>query len=402
MENTALLIAIIQNAIDGIITIDDHGVIELMNPSASKLFGYLPEETIGKNIASLIPTLSRNNQAEEDMSEDDQWKSTFVGRVAEVNGMRKDHSTFPLRLCISEVIYFNRTIFTAFTHDLSKQKLAEDRLREYAAQLEQEVQDRTQSLKDTVHALRQAKEDVSLSLKKEQELGLLKNRFVSMASHEFRTPLSAVQLSASLIEKYADHYNSPNISKHVTKIKNVVANLTTILNDFLSLEKLEAGKVEATLTSFNMVELAEELTEEMQMVAKQNQLIFYSHRGNSEKVTLDANLLKNCIINLIANSIKYSGENTQIDFKTEINDQNFILSISDNGIGIPENDQKHLFEAFFRAKNTGNIPGTGLGLNIVSQYTSLMKGKIRFSSIVNSGTLFTLTFPHARLLMLEH
>ena len=78
------------------------------------------------------------------------------------------------------------------------------------------------------------------------------------------------------------------------------------------------------------------------------------------------------------------------------------MIISDNGIGIPENDQKHLFEAFFRAKNTGNIPGTGLGLNIVSQYTSLMKGKIRFSSIVNSGTLFTLTFPHARLLMLEH
>jgi len=205
MENTALLIAIIQNAIDGIITIDDHGVIELMNPSASKLFGYLPEETIGKNIASLIPTLNRNNQTESDKSEDDHWKNTFVGKVAEVNGMRKDHSTFPLRLCISEVIYFNRTIFTAFTHDLSKQKLAEDRLKEYAAQLEQEVQDRTQSLKDTVHALRQAKEDVSLSLKKEQELGLLKNRFVSMASHEFRTPLSAVQLSASLIEKYADH-----------------------------------------------------------------------------------------------------------------------------------------------------------------------------------------------------
>lgn len=399
MENTALLIAIIQNAIDGIITIDDQGLIELMNPSASRLFGYPPEETMGKNIALLIPSLAGDRQTSENTIPDS-WKMQFLGQVAEVNGLRKDHSIFPLRLCISQVSFFNRTIYTAFTHDLSKQKIAEERLREYAAQLEQEVQDRTQSLKDTVHALRQAKADVSLSLKKEQELSLLKNRFVSMASHEFRTPLSAVHLSASLIDKYADHYNSPNISKHVHKIKNVVANLTTILNDFLSLEKLETGKIEATLTSFNIIQLAEELTEEMQLVAKPQQQIIYSHHGNGEEVSLDINLLKNCIINLISNAIKYSGENTVIEFKTEINDYNFVLTVSDNGIGIPENDQKHLFEAFFRAKNTGTIPGTGLGLNIVAQYTNLMKGNIHFISNIDAGSSFVLTIPHIRHLML--
>lgn len=214
-----------------------------------------------------------------------------------------------------------------------------------------------------------------------------------MASHEFRTPLSAVQLSSSLIEKYAQPYDNANIRKHVSKIKNAVGNLTTILNDFLSLEKLEAGKVEPYYSPFDLVKFSEEITEELQMVAKQNQSIIYQHTGVTKVVNLDQNLLKNCIINLIANAIKYSGENTFIEFNTEIKPNQCIITIKDDGIGIPETDQKHLFEAFFRAHNTGNIPGTGLGLNIVARYTSLMKGHIEFKSVVNQGTLFTITFP---------
>jgi signal transduction histidine kinase len=131
----------------------------------------------------------------------------------------------------------------------------------------------------------------------------------------------------------------------------------------------------------------------MQMVAKQNQNIIYQHTGTSGIINLDPNLLKNCVINLIANAIKYSGENTFIEFNTEVTGQQCIITIKDNGIGIPDTDQKHLFEAFFRAHNTGNIPGTGLGLNIVARYTSLMNGQIEFSSNINQGTLFTITFP---------
>ena len=391
MENTALLIAIIQNAIDGIITIDDHGVIELMNPSASKLFGYLPEETIGKNIASLIPTLSRNNQAEEDMSEDDQWKSTFVGRVAEVNGMRKDHSTFPLRLCISEVIYFNRTIFTAFTHDLSKQKLAEDRLREYAAQLEQEVQDRTQSLKDTVHALRQAKEDVSLSLKKEQELGLLKNRFVSMASHEFRTPLSTILSSASLLSKYTLTEEQEKREKHIQRIKSSVTNLTGILNEFLSIGKIEDGKVIANPVLFNLKKYITSLRNEMSGILKANQKILYTHKGN-EDIFLDLSLLKNVLINLISNAIKFSAEKGTILITSEVKNKKTKICIKDEGIGMSDEDKKHLFERFYRGTNATNIQGTGLGLHIVGKYIELMDGTISIISELEKGTEITVTF----------
>jgi two-component system sensor kinase FixL len=393
MENAALLIAIIQNAIDGIITIDERGKIETINPSACKLFDYTPEEVIGKNVSILMPPPDKAQHDEYLNRYQRTGQAHIIGVGREVVGLKKNGTIFPFRLGISEVQYSGRKIYTGFIHDLTREKEAENQLKEYAAHLEETVEERTQSLKATVEALQKAKEEVSLSLEKEKELGLLKSRFVSIASHEFRTPLTSVQLSASLIEKHAEPFNSANIVKHVGKIKSAVGNLTLILNDFLSLEKLESGMQQPTYNDFDIVQFAEVITEEMQVLAKQNQNIIYQHTGTKSTVKLDQNLLRNCIVNLVNNAIKYSGENTFIGFTTEINERECIITVSDNGIGIPEADQKHLFEAFFRAHNTGTIPGTGLGLNIVARYTSLMNGKIDFKSDVNQGTLFTITFP---------
>ena len=233
---------------------------------------------------------------------------------------------------------------------------------------------------------------MSLSLEKEKELNQRNSRFVSMASHEFRTPLSAVQLSASFIEKYLEKPDFSNVLKHTGRIKNSVQLLTSILNDFLSLERLEAGKVTTNWEEINLVALAEEITEEMQLICKANQHIVYQHTGSTGMFVFDANLLKNCIINLISNAIKYSGENSFIEFNTEISDEACTIVIKDDGIGIPEEEQKNLFEPFFRAHNTGNIPGTGLGLNIVKRYVSLMHGQVTCQSALHKGTIFTLTF----------
>src|SRR6195952_837621 len=393
MENAALLIAIIQNAIDGIITIDERGKIESINPSACKLFNYSPEDVIGKNVSMLMPPPDKEQHDEYLNRYQRTGHAHIIGVGREVAGLKKDGSIFPFRLGISEVQYSGRKIYTGFIHDLSREKEAENQLKEYAAHLEEQVEERTQSLNATVEALQTAKEEVSLSLEKEKELGLLKSRFVSIASHEFRTPLTSIQLSVSLIEKYAEAFNSPNIVKHVGKIKSAVGNLTSILNDFLSLEKLESGKQEPNYLDFDLVKFSETITEEMQVLAKQNQNIIYQHTGTLSTMRLDQNLLKNCIVNLVNNAIKYSGENTFIGFTTEINEKECVITVSDNGIGIPEPDQKHLFEAFFRAHNTGTIPGTGLGLNIVARYTNLMNGTIKFKSEVNQGTLFTIIFP---------
>jgi len=392
-EKAALLSAIIDNAIDGIITIDEHGHIESINPSACALFGYSVEDVIGRNVSMLMPQPDRSQHNEYIGRYQRTGSPHIIGKGRDVQGMKKDGTLFPFRLAVSEVKDSGRTIYTGFIHDQTREKEAEVQILHYASQLEKLVEERTNSLQKSVNELQLAKETVSKSLEKEKELNQLKSRFVSMASHEFRTPLSSIQLSASLIDKYKLQNDASNISKHVSKIKNTVANLTTILDDFLSLERLEAGKIEISLSKFDLVKLSEEITEEMQMMAKKDQNIIYQHTGLQSMVLLDQNLLRNCIINLISNAIKYSGENTFIEFNTELSENNCTVTVKDNGIGIPEADHKHLFEPFFRANNTGNIPGTGLGLNIITRYAGLMGGEVNFSSQPNQKTIFSLIFP---------
>lgn len=392
MKNSELLQSIVQNAIDGIITIDTKGIMQHVNPSASKLFGFETEELLGKNISMLMPPPDSVQHDQYLRRYDVTHQPRIIGIGREVTGLRKDGSTFPMKLGVSEVKYLDSTFYVGFIHDLTQQKEDTERLKEYALHLEELVEIRTQNLNDTIQELETAKEQISISLENEKELNRLKSRFLSMASHEFRTPLSAVLLSASLIDKYAEPYSSNEIIKHVGKIKSSVAGLTFILNNFLQLEKLESGKVAATLTDFNLKELGEEITEEMQLLVKGGQVITYTHKGAETEVSLDKNLLKNSVVNLITNAVKYSGDSARIEFNTEIGDRQISITVKDDGIGIPKEDQKYLFDAFFRAHNTGSIPGTGLGLNIVARHVAMMNGKITFKSNVNKGTLFTLLF----------
>jgi PAS domain S-box-containing protein len=392
MERARLLSAIIENAIDGIITIDEFGLIENINPSALSLFGYQREELVGKNVSVLMPQPDKARHDHYIANYRQTGERHIIGIGREVEGQRKDGSVFPFRLGVSEVKFSDRRIFTGFIHDLSRQKEDERKIKSYTEELEVKIKERTQDLVRSINELETAKEHVSALFEKEKELNQLKTRFVSMASHEFRTPLSSIQLSASLIDKYSSKHDVTNVEKHTSKIKNAINNLTTILNDFLSLEKLEAGKVEPNASWFDMISFAEEIAEEMQLISKQNQLIVYEHTGTSAQVFLDQNLLKNCIINLISNAIKYSGENTMIQFNSILRQGELIVEVKDNGIGIPEADKIGLFEPFFRAHNTGDIPGTGLGLNIVKRYVGLMNGTVSCETEQNKGTTFTLHF----------
>lgn len=392
MESAKLLRAIIETAIDGIITIDSKGKIESLNPSALKIFGYKEEELIGKNISVLMPEPDKSRHDGYLHRYQDTGEKKIIGKGREVRGLKKDGSQFPFRLAVSEVQYEDRIIYTGFIHDLSKEKEAEEFLKKYASELEELVEHRTRSLKQMLYELEEAKEEANISLEKEKHLNKMKSRFVSMASHEFRTPLSSMQLSVVLIEKYLQISDNTQILKHLQKIKNAIASLNGILNDFLSLEKLEAGIIAPNFGVFDVIKFSEELTEELQLITKDDQIIIYQHTGSESEVDLDQNLLKNCLMNLISNAIKYSGENTLIEFSTEINEEYYLFTVKDNGIGIPEQDHAALFQPFFRAHNTGNIPGTGLGLNIVLRYVNLMDGKVSFESKSNVGTTFTLLF----------
>ena len=242
-----------------------------------------------------------------------------------------------------------------------------------------------------ISKLKKAEEGLREALKIEKNLGELKSRFVSMASHEFRTPLSTVLSSAYLIEKYTSAEDQPKREKHLQRIVSSVNMLTDILNDFLSLGKMEEGKLQAKFSEFNIEEMVQATLEEIKNNLKKDQQINYQHQGNPD-VFLDNSLLKHIVINLISNAGKFSSEGSVIDVVTSHQKGRISLAVKDKGIGISEEDQKHLMERFFRGTNAANIQGTGLGLHIISKYAEMMNGNIQCKSQLEKGTEFVVTF----------
>jgi len=238
-----------------------------------------------------------------------------------------------------------------------------------------------------------AKTETEISLLKEKELNETKSRFVSIASHEFRTYLTRIYLSASLIKDYRERMDQQKISLHLDKIRMAIGDLTAILDDFLSIEKIDTSKINPVWQEFDVNVLAEEVINEMQLLTKPNQNIKYEQCITMSNINLDKKLLKHCLVNLVSNAIKYSGDYGCIELTIATYEGRCLIQVKDNGIGIPAADQDRLFEAFFRASNTSNIQGTGLGLNIVKRYTELMNGMISMNSTENIGTTFILSFP---------
>ena len=241
---------------------------------------------------------------------------------------------------------------------------------------------------------KEAEANMRKALIKEQELNELKSRFISMASHEFRTPLSAISTSAILIAKQNMPGKEEKREKYVNQIQSNVRNLVDILNDFLSLSKLEEGKVRAKPEQFNLVEFTENLIQGMKPNRKRDQKINLRSNREAIPIYLDPKLMRHVLINLLSNAIKYSEEGTEILLSLEYSDDLVSVAVTDQGIGIPIEEQANLFDRFFRAENSTNIQGTGLGLHIVKQYTELMGGTVRFKSEMGKGATFIVEFPN--------
>src|SRR5690606_30491802 len=214
----------------------------------------------------------------------------------------------------------------------------------------------------------------------------------SMASHEFRTPLSSILFSASLIGKYNEPGHQEKREKHIEKIKSNVRTLSGILEEFLSIEKIEKGKITARPEKCDITQLVQMTCNEMKGIAKAGQEIIYTTQ-NLDAIITDPILLKQVLVNLLSNAIKYSPENSTVAVHTFIENSLIHISVKDEGIGISAEDQKHLFERFFRASNAGGIEGTGLGLHLVKQYLDILHGSIRISSKEGDGTEFIVSFP---------
>jgi len=237
-------------------------------------------------------------------------------------------------------------------------------------------------------------EELQIALKKETELGELKSRFVSMASHEFRTPLSAILSSIDLIKKYSERGEPDKQQKHVERIKRSVRNLVTILDDFLSLEKMESGTVAINPVEIDLVEYISDVLTEVKPWTKSGQLVVHEHSG-AEEVRIDSNLTRNVLLNLLSNALKYSPEGSTVKLITQNEGGKLAIQVIDRGMGIPEEEQQNMFTRFFRASNAMETSGTGLGLTIVKRYMDLMRGDIGFVSKEGKGTTFNIEIPIA-------
>ncbi len=421
-EIAAYLEAIFNAAIDAIFTIDEHGIVERMNPAAEQLFGYKASEVMGNNISMLMTMPDRQNHNNYINRYIETRQPRIIGIGREVMGRRKNGTEMPLRLAVSETMLEDRRIFTGILHDLTAMKEAEAEIRKLNQDLELQndrlelkVNQRTEELSEAVNrllslnqqlvreaeerraaetALRKSEDELRKALKKEKQLNELKSRFVSMASHEFRTPLSTVLSSADLAEAYTGgEEHQEKRSKHLTRIKTAVGTLTSILNDFLSLSKLEENMVQTQAVKFKLKEFCDEVEDEMQGLLKPGQHIIQEHENCDAQVFLDKQILKNIIYNLVSNASKYSDKGKPIFCRLRVVDKVLFIEIEDKGIGIPEEDQPYMFQRFFRANNVENIQGTGLGLNIVKRYLNLLGGDISFISKPSYGSVFSVNIP---------
>jgi PAS domain S-box-containing protein len=406
-EKIELLDALFKHATEGIIISDSSGIIHLINPSCAKMFGYELNELVGKNIDIMVPDHIHHRHASHRNQFIESPHARPMGLGLDLYAKRKDGSLFPIEISLSPLLKEGEKFVIAFLIDISVRKQIEasvhekqKELEKVAAalirtneELEKKVSDRTKVLQEAIRELERSRTELSQALEKEKDLNDLKSRFISMASHEFRTPLTTILSSASLISEYNKPEQEEKKTKHIHRIKSAVNNLNDILSDFLSISKLEEGKIHADFIKFNLKDLIEEINSDMLLNAKLNQKIVFTYSG-AEVVYLDPKLIKNILINLISNAIKFSTENKNIYVSCIVNESQSVLEVKDEGMGISDDDQKHLFERFYRGKNAFNIQGTGLGLHIVGNYIDLMKGHLHLRSKLNEGTSIQITFPN--------
>lgn len=348
-----------------VVASEDH-VIRQVNAAVEKVLGYTAEELIGKQHTNvLVDEDSMRRKAGDGFSGGfaelrELYKSRMVGKgimQEEFMCIKKNGTRFPASVTATMLKDPDQQMigYLLIAFDISMHKKVEGELQK--------------------------------ALKHERELSELKSRFVTMASHEFRTPLSTVLSSAFLLERYTEATDQPKRKKHIDRIISSVNNLTDILNDFLSLGKFEEGKININPVTLEADSFIASVITEMENNIKKGQSIRYSHTGPSA-IRADAALLKNIILNLVSNASKFSSESSPIIVRSAHTGDKFLLSVTDQGIGISQTDQEHLFERFFRGANVTNIQGTGLGLHIVSKYVELMQGRISCSSVLGEGTTF--------------
>lgn len=370
-------------ASEGLVLVDRSGSIRMHNPRLLSLFGYEEGELLDQSIELLLPESFRQAHVKQREAFTGNPSRRNMGHGRELQGRRKDGSTFPVEVGLNHFTVDGETYVMGLVTDITERKHAEEALQRNNQELEARVNERTAELAKAAKA-------IEIAYEREKELNALKSRFVSMASHEFRTPLSTIMGSAELIGRYAESGEYDKVKRHVERIRGKVRDLTAILNDFLSFERIGQGDISAQPEEVDIVHLCIGLIEELRGGAKAGQALEYDHTTEDRSIIIDRNMTLNALTNLMTNAIKYSPENSPITLRTSIENDILTASVIDRGIGIPEEDRQHLFEPFFRAQNSGTVQGTGLGLHLVKRYMEMVRGEVTYSSTPGQGSTFTI------------
>lgn len=400
LKDSTVLQNVLNAAIDGIIIIDQRGIIQLVNSATCSNFQYTSEEMIGNNVKMIMADPHRDHHDRYIENYQKEGHARIIGIGREVQGLRKDGSLYPLRIAVSELSFnTSKTYYLGVLHDLTDVHNLNKQLKEVNDNLEQIVEERTKEIEsviaqllDSNQKLEENKNQLAKALSREKDINELKSRFVSMASHEFKTPLSTIKSSAALIAKYTNEEDQDKREKHSNRIQDAVNHLTTILNDFLSLSKIEAGGYQLKSKRFDIHALINLVVNELDGILPSHQHIIVENLLVDNTLQTDKNIVRNILFNLLSNAIKYSEKD--ITIKLFKQSHFTCIDIIDQGIGIPINEQKLLFERFFRATNAENIAGTGLGLHIVKEYMTLLNGKLSFESDTDLGSTFTIKIPN--------
>lgn len=393
---------------EGVIIVDENQKIVEANESVERIFGYGRKELLKQPLSILIPPEFRAGHKAHFTDFINQTEYRQMGQGRDFFGIRKDGTIIPVEIGLNNFTIYENSFVMALIVDISLRKQQERQKQELNEKLENEVEVRTRDLKKAIAELKklnvkldkenkkrkEAEAETKVALEKEKELNELKTKFLSLVSHEFKTPLSAILTSALLVRKYKTADQQLKRDKHIQTISDEVHYLDTILNDFLSLEKLDKGKINYNFSTFKLSKVVNEVVYNANMLLKDGQQINYPENIEGLSLYQDEKIIELALSNLVHNAIKYSLENTKIDIEISQNDVVTIFRVKDNGIGIPLKDQKNIFNRYFRAENVLLTQGTGIGLNIVKDHLDNLKGKIYFESIENKGSVFTMELPN--------
>ncbi|NEP01731.1 MAG: PAS domain S-box protein [Symploca sp. SIO2E9] len=357
--------AIVEDQTELICRFQADGTLTFVNDAYCRYFGKQRSELIGYSFIPLIPIEDQQIPAQSLSSLS--WENpinTYVHRVISPDG----------KTCWQQ--WTNRILFDEQGNFIEYQAVGRD-----------------------ITKLKQAEAEVHKALTKEKEISELRSKFVSLVSHEFRTPLTTIQFSAQILERYSDRLSDEKKLNHHYRIQCGVERITKLLDEVLLIGKAEVGKLKFEPAPMDLVAFCHELVENQRISASPKHTLTFIERflGNSLSegtyAQMDANLLGHTLTNLLSNAIKYSPEGGTVEFELTCNSQSAIFRIQDSGIGIPSEDLGQLFESFKRARNVTNIPGTGLGLAIVKQCVDLHRGTITVDSEVGVGSTFTVMLP---------